>query len=330
MDEDPDLAWVCIRAAKEDYCFALDRFNEVGTESRIRMEHTHNASVSQYYAIASWAASQIYKANGEVFYAGEAERFAAMMLECQDTGDAGLPFKGFFYRDNTKKQIVHFNHQSREYIFVQTLSALCETQKNNPSYEKWVEATRLFGEYQKAMCAYAAPYNMLPSGVHSYDEPDDTESFALLHPATTHEADRDNYAAQLASGIKLDGEHCLRHFPIWFSYRGNTAVQIAAGKAAAIAGNCLGDEELLQIARDQLYWTAGRNPFRQSLIYGEGANYAQQYAALCGERVGEMPVGIQTRANEDVPYWPMATNATYKEIWMSSAGHWLRLLAEVY
>lgn len=92
----------------------------------------------------------------------------------------------------------------------------------------------------------------------------------------------------------------------------------------------IGDDALLEIARDQLYWEVGKNPFRQSLIYGEGSNYAQQYATLCGETMGELPVGIQARANEDVPYWPMANNATYKEIWMTSVGHWLRLLADLY
>ncbi|MCL2057347.1 MAG: hypothetical protein FWH02_09065, partial [Oscillospiraceae bacterium] len=74
---------------------------------------------------------------------------------------------------------------------------------------------------------------------------------------------------------------------------------------------------------------AGKNPFAQSLMYGEGHNYVQQYAALLGETVGEMPVGVQTRENEDVPYWPMANNATYKEVWTSTVGHWLRLNADL-
>ena len=86
----------------------------------------------------------------------------------------------------------------------------------------------------------------------------------------------------------------------------------------------------MEIARDQVYWMCGKNPFSQSLIYGAGNNFAQQYAAHCGETVGEMPVGIQTRENEDVPYWPMANNATYKEIWMTTAGHYLRLLADLF
>jgi hypothetical protein len=65
-------------------------------------------------------------------------------------------------------------------------------------------------------------------------------------------------------------------------------------------------------------------------MYGEGSNYAQQYAVLPGEMVGELPVGVQTLGNGDEPYWPQANNATYKEVWTSSASHWLWLAAELY
>ena len=59
----------------------------------------------------------------------------------------------------------------------------------------------------------------------------------------------------------------------------------------------------------------GKNPFGQSLIYGEGSNYPQLYTALPGETVGEIPVGMQSYFNEDAPYWPQFNTATYKEVW---------------
>ncbi|HJA31078.1 MAG TPA: hypothetical protein H9956_05450 [Candidatus Eisenbergiella pullicola] len=46
--------------------------------------------------------------------------------------------------------------------------------------------------------------------------------------------------------------------------------------------------------------------------------------------VGSIPVGIETRGNGDVPFWPMENNATYKEVWTTSAGRWLSLAAELY
>lgn len=59
---------------------------------------------------------------------------------------------------------------------------------------------------------------------------------------------------------------------------------------------------MLGTAREQLYWVSGKNPFGQSLLCGEGSSYAQQYAAPAGEMVGEMPGGVQIRANEDRRY----------------------------
>ena len=32
--------------------------------------------------------------------------------------------------------------------------------------------------------------------------------------------------------------------------------------------------------------------------------------------------------NDDVPYWPQTNNACYKEVWITSAGKWLSLIAE--
>lgn len=100
------------------------------------------------------------------------------------------------------------------------------------------------------------------------------------------------------------------------------------GKAASIVGRYFADEELLQLGREQLYWMWGKNPFGQSLVYGAGSRYCRQYAVLSGESVGEIPVGIETRGNEDVPYWPQNNNATFREIWVGSACRWLSLCAD--
>jgi hypothetical protein len=325
----PDLSWICLNAARQDYDFAKARFDAVGMENCVQMEHTYNASLSQYYAVAGWSAALLSKA-GFAGYKEDAIDLVAKMLSCQDRGEAGLEFQGFFYRDETKSHIVHFNHQSREHLFAQTLRAMLDAFPEEQERAKWEEGLRSYGSYVKAMYSYSAPYGMLPAGLHHSSEVDDMKTFSLLHVATTYEADRENYKMQLEAGVQLGRGYCIRQFPVWFSFRGNTAVQLSFAKAAAIAANSLNDQELLDIARDQIYWTSGKNPFQQSLMYGEGDNYAQQYAALCGETMGEMPVGIQTRGNEDAPYWPMANNATYKEIWMSSVGHWMRLLAEVF
>jgi len=329
-EADPELSWKCATAAQEDYQFALKRFEEKGMELPNFYEHTYNSSLAQYWATASWAASFIYAVTGDKMYGDHAVHFGDLLLTCQETGSESVPMRGFFYREPDHKTIVHFTHQGRDQIFIQALEQLCVTQWEHQKYPVWKGAMKLHGEYLKALMCYTAPYGMIAAGLHSIDEVEDAETFALLHLLASHPLERDNYIEQLKHGNDLGEGYYVRCFPVWFSFRGNTAVHLSLGKAAAILGRIFEDEELLQIAREQLYWTAGKNPFGQSLVYGEGSNYAQQYGALSGEMVGAMPVGIQTKGNADCPYWPMANNATYREVWTTSAGKWLSALAEIY
>jgi len=60
------------------------------------------------------------------------------------------------------------------------------------------------------------------------------------------------------------------------------------------------------------------------MVYGYGGRCAEPYFALLGRCEGAVPVGIQTDGNEDEPFWPCGINATYKEVWLSSATALLR------
>lgn len=189
---------------------------------------------------------------------------------------------------------------------------------------------QLYGEYIKGLFKLTVPYGMIPSGIYHVSEVEDTETFPILHLLVKYENEKENYKEQLKSGIDLGNGYCVRMFPVWFSFRGNSAIQLAMGKAAAIVGRYFEDNELIDIAREQLYWMSGKNPFCQSLIYGEGERYPQMDANYPGEMVGEMPVGIETLDNEDVPYWPNANACTYKEVWLTTAGRWLAIMADLY
>ena len=325
---DPGLAWGSLNAAREDFAFACQKFAETGVEHVQMYEHTYSCGLSQYYAAIVWAASCLYKASGEETYAEQARLWAEKLLTCQETGAAGIPFTGFFYRDEQHRAIVHFNHQSREHQFAQALTMLCETQPEAGQAPRWREAMRRYGDYLLAIAPNTAPYGMLPAGVHRLDEPEDAALFPYLHLLSDYGAEKANYAAQLAAGTPVGDAHVLRNFPVWFSFRGNTAVLLSMGKSASLLGHALQDEALLQIGREQLYWMWGKNPFGQSLIYGSGTRYCRQYAAMCGELAGEMPVGVETLGNEDIPYWPQTNNATYKEVWTSSVSRWLWLAAD--
>jgi len=320
------------RAAVEDYAFAQERFAEHGFEPfPFMMEHTYNTSPSQYMATMSWSASQLFRLTGDAACAETAALAAEYVLACQQTEtlEDGHT-RGFFYRDTSRRALVHFIHQSREQVYMQALVELCRTQPDHPARERWVDAIRLFGAYLKELAGYTKPYGMLAAGVYRNDEYLDTDSFSRLHLYAPADA-VERYRTQFLSGTPVgSGERFrVRRFPIWFSiFNGNNAVLLSQGKAAAICGRFLEDEELLQIGREQLYWLAGKNPFGQSMIFGEGSAYPSMDSFSIGETTGEMPVGIRTPGDEDTPYWPRTNSACYKEVWLTVAGKFLSLVSE--
>lgn len=315
------------QVAVEDFRFADEQFMREGIDTfKITMEHTYNTSEATWMAAASWSASMLYRLTGDSAYAEKAARYIQYTLDCQEqTGD----YAGYFYRDKTRRAIVHYIHQSREHLPMQALVALCEDHPGHTDYGRWRQAIERYGQYLKRIMTATQPYGMVPSGIYQKAEYADKDGFDRLHLWAPENAQQ-LYDSQLQEGVKVDDSHFVRRFPIWFSiFNGNEAVILSTGKAAALCGRFLNDEALLDIAREQLYWTVGKNPFCQSLIYGEGHRYASQDSFSSGELVGEMPVGIRSIGNADVPYFPMTNNACYKEVWLTSAGKWFSLLAEL-
>lgn len=332
-EDDPGLAASALHCAKADFAFARERFAKTGFEERppIYWEHSWMTSESAFMATIAQAASLLYEATGEAGYQEAAAEALDYVLACQHAQGAGprFPMGGFFYRNTGRKAIVHFSHQARDQIYAQALTAALRAMPEHPKAAAWLEALRRHGEYLRGLMGFASPYGMMPAGLYRMEERDDGESFARQHLETGDEAYR-RYAKQLQAGVDVGEGYFLRHFPVWFSFKGNNAVMLSMGKAAALCARALGDEELLRAAERQLAWNIGVNPFRQSLMYGEGERYAQQYAAMSGEAAGELPVGVQTLDDGDEPYWPQMNNATYKEVWTTPSGRWLSILAELY
>lgn len=333
LDNDPMLKEFLRKVAVEDFGYARKRFDSLGFADLSSIggggDHAAMASNSQYAANISFAASQLYQLTSDKTYATEAAKAIEYTLQCQRTEPLNDKNKtrGFFYRDLNKKSIVHYTHQSRDQSYMQALTALCATQPQHPAYKQWEASIRMYGDYLKNIMQYVHPYGLVPSGVYHVDEVKDSVNFYKVQVGIYSGATND-YKEQLEQGFKLDDEHYLRVFPVWFSFRGNAAVQLSTGKAAALAGKFLRDKQLLNIAEQQLFWIVGKNPFGQSIIWGEGSNYPQLYTALPGETVGGIPVGMQSRFNDDKPYWPQFNTATYKELWIGPAARWFSLIAE--
>ena len=116
---------------------------------------------------------------------------------------------------------------------------------------------------------------------------------------------------------------------MWYSFRGNTNVQLTEAVCAASAARVTGDKELYDIAVSQLEWVTGKNPFGQSLLYGEGPEWTDAYTVQPGTTIGQLPVGMQTYMDHDKPWWPQVATATYKEVWIATADKWIFMMSYV-
>ncbi|MCR5254821.1 MAG: glycoside hydrolase family 9 protein [Acetatifactor sp.] len=328
-DSDKDFSLICKNTAIADFKTGIDKYEKCGMELPCFWEHTYGIGISQCEALVAICASGIYKLTGEKKYAEYAKKYVKRVIACQER-DKSLPTYGAFYRDRTKKALIHSAHQSREYLCVLALSKGYEATDEPDLKKKIKESVRLYGKYLKLLFENSSPYGMFPAGVYHIGEADDKDTFERIHLQADFDTEKEHYINQLRAGKDLGNGYYLRQFPVWFSFRGNGAIHLSFGRAAGIVGNFLGEREYLDMAAEQLYWINGKNPSLQSLQYGEGRNYASQYAPLPGEMIGEMPVGIQTKGDLDEPYYPYLINATYKEVWTSVANRWLMVLKEVF
>ena len=64
-------------------------------------------------------------------------------------------------------------------------------------------------------------------------------------------------------------------------------------------------------------------------MYGEGYDFTPLYTPSSGDMVGGLPVGIQTREDNDVPYWPVQATWTYKETWVHPVARWVWLMTDL-
>ena len=181
---------------------------------------------------------------------------------------------------------------------------------------------KLYAEYVKTAVRFTAPYEMLPASIYDLDAVDSEKPFTFFGCPTADDAKE-----QIRNGVRLDETHYLRLFPVWYSFRGNSGVTLTLARAALACANALKDKRLFEIVTHALEWHVGRNPFNQSLIWGEGYNYTPQYSAMSGDIVGSFPVGVETQYNEDVPYYPHANCYNYKEVWVFPAMRRLDILS---
>lgn len=220
-----------------------------------------------------------------------------------------IPLSGFFYMNRGSEDIFGYQHSVTVASPITGLVELCKLFPKDAKYPQWLNSVKLQANYIKTISQQTAPYYMIPANVYKLGTAEDV---------------------QVRQGIKMDDNHYLRMFPVWQAFRGNASIMMSSGISLAAANQLLKDPEMKSIAEAQLQWTVGRNPFSQSIMYGEGYNFSPQYAVFTGDVVGGLPVGILSNAERDVPYWKAAVLHNYKEIWGQPAFHFLELLDYIY
>lgn len=305
--------------AEQDFGFALAGMSAPGTGGPRR------GSAAELAGHGIIAATELWRTTGKQFYADKAVEMGRVVVDSQQQEFVpGLNTKlaGFFYTGPDKQNVLRYSHLSHEGEPIEALSLLCRNFPNHPDWMKWYTAVTLYSEYyQKPMAAFSAPYGMLANSIHKDDEYLKAQAGRGMNP--------ESYQRQVLNGVKVGEHHYVRLFPVWFEFRGNHGTVLSENKGVSSAAQLRGSMELATLAQQQLEWVMGRNPFVQSTMWGEGYNYAPQYSAMSGDIVGSLPVGIQSHADADAPYWPTENCHNWKEVWVFPVARWFWLMRDL-
>jgi hypothetical protein len=313
---DPTLAGYSLKQAEEDWSFAM-----AGMSGGIR------GSATELAGHAIIAGLELWQTTGNRKYADRSIELARVITDSQQRSVLpGLEVRltGFFYTGPDKTRVLRYQHPSHEEAPTVALVRLCELFPDEPDWMKWYSAVTLYTEYfQKPMARFTEPYGMLANSVFKDDE-------YLQQPERGGQgATRDAFRQQVLNGVKVGDHYYVRLFPVWFEFRGNNGTMLAENKAIAAAAHLRGNLDLAQLAEKNLQWVVGRNPFVESLMWGEGYDYPPQYTAMSGDIVGALPVGIQSHRNADAPYWPTENCHNWKEVWVHPVGRWIWLMRDL-
>ena len=295
-DLDTRLAEKCLEYAKEDW---------FETEKRV-----HSTDIATL-ARGIWAGCALFELTKNEEIKQRITDYADELMKCQQKVpmDWKIPLSGFFYT-NSKSDVLFVQRHVVSLISpILGLVHLCRLFPENEKYQEWYSSIKLYAEYLKSLSSLTAPYYMMPANVYKLNSADN---------------------AQIRLGIPMDENYYLRMFPVWEASRGNSPVILSYAIGLAQANKILKEESIDKICQSQLEWIVGKNPFNQSIMYGEGYNYSPLFSAPCGDIVGGIPVGIQTKGDSYTPYWQPAVLYNFKEVWVHVSSRWLYLLESMY
>jgi hypothetical protein len=322
-DSDPELAERSLRTAEEDWEYAIKGVEGPSTW------HTpaFAATRLELAGIGVTASLELYRATKQQKYADKAVELARAIVASQQRRPVGHEFalSGFFYTGPDRDTLFHQFHRGNDQAPVVALTQLVDVLPDHPDWMHWYSALVRFADYQRKAATTTAPYGVLPAYVYRPgDDVKEVPDSGALHMAT-----REAYRAQVQTGMPIGDGWYLRAFPVWFARRGNFGILLSQAKALAATARLRGDSAALDLAERQAEWIVGRNPFVTSTMYGEGYDWSQQYSVSSGDFVGSLIVGMQSRGETDLPYWPQANMYVYKEVWVHSSARWLWLMEDL-
>ena len=201
---------------------------------------------------------------------------------------------------------------------------MCEAFPNDPEWMEWYAAVALYCEYQKQPARATEPY----------------ASYRLTSTTKTNGGNRRRATATVPAA-KCIGAKCSTE---WRWAATTTSRPFPSGSPAAATTACCSPRQrdwprspgcvatqCGELALAELQWVVGRNPFAQSTMWGEGYDFEPQYSVSVGDIVGALPVGMMTRDNGDLPYWPASNTYVFKEVWVHPSARgsrsWRNVLA---
>lgn len=318
----------CLNVALSDFAHAYDGYqNGLFTK---RWGPTIPATLS---GIACMASSFLHELTLDKKYEKIGEEFADIIVSCQEkTKQQDTSLRGFFYEDPEHKYVLAFEHRGHEELPVLGLVQMCKVFPNSNNKDKWFEALRLYSEYIKESVCYTYPYGVIPGHIYILGKIN-FDHFTI--PATIIKEDAIIILEdQVKAGTKLDDSQYLRIMPIAVTRRGYHATLLSKAKAATAIYKLteqMGKPDILlkEIGQKQIDWIMGFNPFAVSTMYGVGDSYHDLYVAYTKQLVGALPVGIQTRGQSDLPYWPSINNSVFKEVWGHTSGKFLWVWSDI-
>lgn len=321
---DPVYAQWCKRSAIEDFEFAKDGYQK-GIHT-VRWGSNVDSQVAGHGIIA---ACELYKITNDKTYLDIAYEYAKIVMSCQEVKGVGKEeIKGFFYEDPNHKYMLTYEHRGHEQSPIHGLVMLMETSCDVQICEELKQSILLYRDYILKTIKEAYPYQMMPGHIYDLDK-FNMERYTVPPSYGTIPWALEQLKEQAKHGRKVAENIYIRKFPVSIQRRGFHATLLSKTKAVSMIAKVLKDEQLKQVVIDQFEWMFGKNPFSSSTMYGEGYNYHPLYVAFSPQMVGALPVGIETKGLTDEPYWPMATQAVYKEIWGHTTGKYLWALADI-